>query len=178
MTRERYGELERLRDELAAVNSLNEQLENRIAVLENKLRIAEAEGRAAQLQVEAHKVLDRVPLPTETHPIMEHKGKARPASVYALGIPASFELALGVPKGLMLGKFLKGPVEDAIKKHYPRMRRSAARAILIDEVCGKAVTEIPIWARQRTNLMLDMLDTFETMLVDKQQAEAQQGGRK
>jgi len=173
MSRERDYELQNYRDQVAALNAMNEDLEQKIEALENKLKIAEAESRAAQLQVQAHAVLDRVPLPTETHPLMEAPKKVKPASVYALSIPAGFELALGVPKGALLGRFLKGPVADAIKRHYPRMRRSAARAVLIDNVFGKAVVEIPIWARQRTTLILDMLDTFETMLVDKQQEEAQ-----
>lgn len=177
MSRERYGELERKSDQLAAANRLNEQLVNEIATLKNKLAIAESEGNAAKIQVRAFQALESDRVPVNTFPYMEPKGKVKPASVYALGIPAAFELALGVPKGVMLGKFLKGPMAESIKKHYPKMRRSAARAILLDQVCGKAVTEIPIWARQRLNLILDMLDTFETMLIDKEQYGTKGGNK-
>lgn len=178
MTRERYSEAERLRDELAAAHRLNEQLVNENATLKNRLGIAESERNAARLQLDALTNLDSDRIPMNTHPFMRPRaGKIKPASVYALGIPAAFELAIGVPKGVLLGKFLNGPMKESIEKHYPKMRRSAARAILIDEVCGKAVTEIPIWARQRTNLILDMLDTFETMLVDKKQKELMGGSK-
>lgn len=172
MGRDRDGECERLRDELSVAHRVNDELENRVATLENKLRIAESEGRAAQLQVEAHAAIERVPLPTETHPTFTPKGRPKAPSIYILGIPLAFELATGIPKGVMLSRFVNGPLKATVDKHYPKMRKSAARSILLDEVCGKSVTEIPIWAKQRTSLFLDMLDTFETMIVDKQQQEA------
>ena len=108
------------------------------------------------------------------HPACPDRHSGKKAAIFSCQLANSMETLFGdpngvaFPRGLVLGRWLKRVAEPMIDKHYPNLRRSAARAVM-EGLLGveKPMVAIPIHAARQVDDILRLLDLFETMVWDQ-----------